>query len=138
MTWADVFKRLWFVLRVRFTKQHICEECGDVKSFIFHEDKVPLRGYWWDCISCNEEKAAKLKDDADKRKFLSEFSTHPEQFKYISSNPNVAQVIMVNNIPIQNCRFEGDFMRAKIIKKERERILNKKAENFRKYKNRFR
>lgn len=87
MTWTQIFKRLWFVLRVRFSNQHICGVCGDVeikrRREIPERDVSPLRysTRWVDefiCVGCEEAKQAKLVEQNAQRKF--DMEMHPEQY----------------------------------------------------------
>jgi len=55
ITWRFLFRRLWQLIRLRFAKQHMCEECGDALT---HR---PVYGYAvkaiWECESCTEWRA---------------------------------------------------------------------------------
>jgi ribosomal protein L37AE/L43A len=53
VTWRELFARLWRALRVRFTKQRMCDECGDAltqRSISGPGESILV----WDCEACRE------------------------------------------------------------------------------------
>jgi hypothetical protein len=54
MTWRELFRRAWLVLRLRFKRIRSCEECGDVKERIEHQSMRGTSYYEWKCPSCEE------------------------------------------------------------------------------------
>lgn len=53
MTWRELFRRAWLVLRLRFKRFHVCEECGDIEE---PRECGSMAGtiILWECPSCEE------------------------------------------------------------------------------------
>lgn len=91
MTWAQLIKRLFYVLRVRFAKQHICSVCGEAKVAMRNLDGMGTNVFY--CAACEEEQQAKREEAEATRKFNDE--AHPE-FNYVSDEDKINNIIKID------------------------------------------